>query len=443
MKSRPRILYLAFVFLLLPAATPADTVTLVSSRDTTIYAMDPSRSDGGGPSMDAGRNGLMPQGFACRALIGFDLANNIPAGSTITSVQLSLVLEHVHTGEAMDRQIELHALLADWGEGTAGQGTVTMGAGQGYITPADGTSATWSHRFYDTVPWTNAGGDFVATASGSTIVAPTTGVAYVWNSTPAMVNDVQSWLDNPASNFGWLLLGDESGPNVERIFLTREASSNPPSLVVTYTPPSPPAAQLVVSVPSSATAGSPFDLTVTAVDSNGNVITGYSGTVTFSSTDAYPAVLPADYTFTSSDQGTHTFTGGVALFTAGAQTLTAQDTVTSSFTGSAPVAVVAAPASQLLVTAPATAVSGTAFDVALAALDPYGNVDMTYGGTVTWTSSDADPGIILPADYTFQPTDNGMVRFPAGMTLITLGSQTLTATDTVSGITGTATVTVL
>jgi hypothetical protein len=104
--------------------------------------------------------------------------------------------------------------------------------------------------------------------------------------------------------------------------------------------------------------------------------------------------------------------------------------------------VVAAPASQFLVTAAATAVSGTPFDVILTALDPYGNVDMSYRGTVTWTSSDTDPGVLLPAAYTFQATDNGMVTFTAGLTLITLGDQTLTATDTVSGITGTATVTV-
>jgi hypothetical protein len=162
--------------------------------------------------------------------------------------------------------------------------------------------------------------------------------------------------------------------------------------------------------------------------------------VTFASSDAYPGLLPADYTFTSSDQGTHTFSGGVTFFTAGTQSLTVQDTADSSLTGSATVSVVAAPASQLLTTAPANAVSGTPFDVILTALDPYGNVDMNYGGTVTWMSSDTDPGVLLPADYTFQPTDNGMVTFPAGVTLITLGNQTLIATDTVSGITGSATV---
>ena len=32
---------------------------------------------------------------------------------------------------------------------------------------------------------------------------------YTWSSAQ-MVADVQGWLDNPASNFGWLMLGDES-----------------------------------------------------------------------------------------------------------------------------------------------------------------------------------------------------------------------------------------
>jgi hypothetical protein len=200
-------------------------------------------------------------------------------------------------------------------------------------------------------------------------------------------------------------------------------------------------ATLAIGAPASSVAGSPFDVTVTALDSEGNIMTGYTGTVTFSSSDPYPGVLPADYTFTSSDQGTHTFSAGATLFIAGAQTLTAQDTA-NSLTGVATVGVVAAPASQFLVTAPATAVSGTAFDVTLTAVDPYGNVDMNYAGTVTWTSSDTAPGVIVPPDYVFDAGDMGTDTFPGGATLITPGDQTLTATDTVSGITGSATVTV-
>jgi DNA-binding beta-propeller fold protein YncE len=201
-----------------------------------------------------------------------------------------------------------------------------------------------------------------------------------------------------------------------------------------------PQSRFQITAAQTAVAGTPFDITVTALDLAGNIDSNYQGTVTFTSSDAYPGLLPADYTFTSSDQGTHTFSGGVTLYTARTQSLTVQDTADSSLTGNATVAVVAAPASQLLIVASANAVSGTPFDVMLTALDPYANVDMNYGGTVTWTSSDTDPGVLLPADYTFQATDNGMVTFSGGVTLITLGNQTLTATDTVSGITGTATV---
>ena len=73
---------------------------------------------------------------------------------------------------------------------------------------------------------------------------------------------------------------------------------------------------------------------------------------------------------------------------------------------------------------------------------PYGNTDTHYQGTVTFSSSDTDPGVILPADYNVQAADAGMAVFPGGVTLMTPGDQTLTVTDIDSGITGGATVTV-
>src|SRR5262249_53060577 len=143
-----------------------------------------------------------------------------------------------------------------------------------------------------------------------------------------------------------------------------------------------------LAAPASVPAGTPFDVTVTAADPYGNIDVNYQGTVTFTSSDAYPGLLPAEYTFTSADQGKHTFSGGGTFFTAGAQKLIVQDTANSSLTGSATVAVGAEAASQLQITASATVDSGKPFDVTLAALDPYANVDTTYAGTVTWTSSD-------------------------------------------------------
>jgi hypothetical protein len=74
--------------------------------------------------------------------------------------------------------------------------------------------------------------------------------------------------------------------------------------------------------PSPTTAGQPGTFTVTAYDAYGNVATGYTGTVTFTSSDAQ-AVLPADYTFAAADQGQQTFTA--TLNTPGLQSLTATD----------------------------------------------------------------------------------------------------------------------
>ena len=55
---------------------------------------------------------------------------------------------------------------------------------------------------------------------------------------------------------------------------------------------------------SPTTAGTAHNVTVTAQDAFGNVATGYTGTVHFTSSDG-SAVLPANYTFTGGDAGTH------------------------------------------------------------------------------------------------------------------------------------------
>jgi hypothetical protein len=192
---------------------------------------------------------------------------------------------------------------------------------------------------------------------------------------------------------------------------------------------------------NSTIAGSPFDVTVEALDANNNIATGYRGTITFTSGDPYGASLPPNYTFQASDQGTATFSGGATLYTAGTWDVTATD-IASGITGSAYVSVTAAPATMFYISANSTVTSGTPFDVTVYALDPYSNVDTHYGGTVTWTTTDSDSNVIVPQDYTFQPSDAGVVYYPGGVTLITPGDQTITATDTVSGITGSAIVTV-
>jgi hypothetical protein len=91
---------------------------------------------------------------------------------------------------------------------------------------------------------------------------------------------------------------------------------------------------------TTATAGSSFNITVTALDSGNNVVKGYTGAVHFSSSDSLAVAdgfLPADYTFTSSNNGIHTFT--VTLATAGSQSITATDKASASLLGNATVTV--------------------------------------------------------------------------------------------------------
>jgi large repetitive protein len=113
------------------------------------------------------------------------------------------------------------------------------------------------------------------------------------------------------------------------------------SASVTFTvQSSSPATHLVASEPASATAGIAFGVTVTALDTSNNQATSYIDTVTLSSTDAQ-AGLPAPYTFTASDHGTHVF--AVTLNTAGTQTISATDTPNAAITGtSAPISVTSA-----------------------------------------------------------------------------------------------------
>lgn len=84
-----------------------------------------------------------------------------------------------------------------------------------------------------------------------------------------------------------------------------------------------------LTMPYATGAGDAVTATLTVRNGDGNVATGYTGTVQFTSTDG-AATLPANYTFTPGDAGTHTFTGGVVLNTPGNQTVLATSTVTNT-----------------------------------------------------------------------------------------------------------------
>jgi hypothetical protein len=141
-------------------------------------------------------------------------------------------------------------------------------------------------------------------------------------------------------------------------------------------------ASFTVSAPASTTAGTAFSVTVTAKDQSNATITGYTGTVHFTTTD--PAgVVPADYTFVAADHGTHTFSNAVTMRTAPTQSITVNDTAAPSAKGSASVNVAASAATQLAFTQqPGGGTAGTAW-----ATQPTVTVEDAFGNAVTSSSA--------------------------------------------------------
>jgi hypothetical protein len=80
-----------------------------------------------------------------------------------------------------------------------------------------------------------------------------------------------------------------------------------------------------LTAPAQASTGTAFSITVTVQDGTPATVTSYRGTVQFTSSDN-AAVLPANYAFTSGDNGTHVF-GGVVFNTIGHDTITVADVV--------------------------------------------------------------------------------------------------------------------
>lgn len=188
-------------------------------------------------------------------------------------------------------------------------------------------------------------------------------------------------------------------------------------VMVSSQPPAP-ATHFAVAAPSTATAGVPFMVTVTALDASNATATGYSGTVHLSSDDLL-ADLPNDAMLAN---GVGTFQ--VTLKSAGSSTIAAVDTVDGAIAGDDNVLVSAGEATDFEVVAPSTATIGSSIDVAVTAYDAWGNVASGYAGTVSFSSTDG--AAMLPADAMLV---GGTAT--VSITFGTTGTQTVTATDTV------------
>jgi len=199
------------------------TATINPSQDNTLAEDFPDNSSGACDSIFSGLtdNGT---GTARRTLLQFDITAAIPPGSIINSATLNMTV--TRGGNHVDSTFSLHRTTSPWVEGVEGCGV--RGGGQGE--PSTG-GATWNDAEAGVTAWGAPGGDFSATPSSSTLVNTLTPV---WPSTATMVSDVQNWLDNPATNYGWVLIGDEVNKTTTRRFDSRQGAI-PPALEVDYT----------------------------------------------------------------------------------------------------------------------------------------------------------------------------------------------------------------
>jgi hypothetical protein len=221
------------------------TVVLSAAADASIFQNNVNNASGGGNGLFSGAN---TSGFPRRALISFDVSGRLPVGATIESVELTLVLGDVSGAGARPLvDIAVHRVLASWGEAATQQQTPPndnfSGIGQG--SPALEGDVTWNARFFSaTAPilWSTPGGDFNSVASTSASIPTALNTSYTFPSSSEMVSDVQSWLDNPASNYGWLLKGvNETLTSSLRGFYSSDVAtaSFHPQLNIMFSAPSP------------------------------------------------------------------------------------------------------------------------------------------------------------------------------------------------------------
>ena len=187
--------------------------------DTAVFQQSPDNNYGGASSLPIGR---LSAGAVGRGLYKFAVTN-IPIGATIRSATLEL--EVVSNNLEEDRSFSAYRVRTGWGEGNKPGEAATAG------------EATWNARFFPDLLWSSPGGasdvDFVGTPSASEDLS---GVGRYMFMSDTLVSDVQRWLDNPGTNFGWLVkIDSESVNGTELMFASREDTEGAgPTLRVEY-----------------------------------------------------------------------------------------------------------------------------------------------------------------------------------------------------------------
>ncbi|MFT4735359.1 MAG: hypothetical protein ACI9DJ_000028 [Algoriphagus sp.] len=208
------------------------TLELGAEMDNSIFSENSAKSNGAGINIFAGK---IQNGSAFRrGLIKFDISG-LPEDIIIKSVFLELYVYRSARNTTTAHKFKIHKILESWGEA----GSTGNGAGS----PAQIGDATWSQRFYPNTNWNVAGGDFEPISSAEAFASYNSIVLNKaeWSSNK-MISDINSWIENPSANYGWILIGDETINGSAKGFASRELAPpldyGRPKLKITYTIPS-------------------------------------------------------------------------------------------------------------------------------------------------------------------------------------------------------------
>lgn len=200
-------------------------VAIAPSKDASLFQSSAGElANGAGAGIFVGRTN-QGSNYLRRGLIAFDIAAHVPAGAVIE--QVSLEMHGVTSADSGFEDLTLQRVTADWSEGPSI-------AADGRGAPSEAGDSTWLHRTYDGVLWSMPGGDFDTNISATTPVDDVG--TYTWQS-PGLVADVQSMLDAPASNFGWIIIGNEVEVRTVKVLASRDSAADQPQMVVVFTEP--------------------------------------------------------------------------------------------------------------------------------------------------------------------------------------------------------------
>ncbi|MCY2958930.1 MAG: DNRLRE domain-containing protein [Planctomycetota bacterium] len=210
-----------------PAAAQIQLASVPCVADAAIYSESGAVANGSGENLFVGANSA---GNVRRSLVRFDLASAVPPGSVVVGAYLSV---SVNQGNPGPEPLRARRVLASWAEGPA-----NPSGSEGQGAAASGSDVTWTLRdFAAGLAWAAPGGDLALenSFSGNLSDSGTSG----FDATAAGLADIQAWVDQPALNLGWALLGNETtASSAKRLDSRTAANANArPLLQVTYFAP--------------------------------------------------------------------------------------------------------------------------------------------------------------------------------------------------------------